>query len=123
MKITRSIETPKRNGLSFEELWESHDQGLIAAWERGKEMAIEDPELYTRAKHDELVVLPWRGGVEKAIKSKKKYGSMRYFAMWQGLRVEDLNIDTDIEFQLVCSKTNVPVTFTNDTSKYSQEQE
>lgn len=123
MKVSRAIETPKRIGLQYEQLWETEDQGLISSWERGREKASENPELRDRAIKGELIVLPWRGGVEKVIKTKNKYGSLRYLAMWQGLRGDDLEIDTTNEIQLVCSRTNVPVTFTYDVSKYSQEQE
>jgi hypothetical protein len=123
MKVIRAFETPKRVDLDYEEMWEGEDQGLISSWERGREKASENPELRDRAKNGELIVLPWRGGVEKIIKTKNKYGSLRYLAMWQGIRGQDLEIDTTCEIQLVCSRTKVPVTFTYDSSKYSQEQE
>lgn len=81
-------------------------------------MAAEKSELAEAARDGELVPLPWKGGLEAAIKSKRKYGTMRYLAMWQGLRGDDLKIDTDIEREIECSRFKVTVTFTNDYEKY-----
>jgi hypothetical protein len=67
-----------------------------------------------------LVVLPWKGGVVSAIKLGKKYGTLFYLAMWQGLRGEPLDIDTDLEVVRTCSRTGMVVTYTADRSRYSQ---
>jgi hypothetical protein len=65
-------------------------------------------------------MLPWKGGVEKVIQKKRKYGSLYYLAMWQGLRGEDLNIDADEEPELICSVTKMTVVFTNDRAKFGE---
>lgn len=116
MHIRRDITEPPRGDMPWKEKWEGADGGLIASWERGREKRIEDPELARRASEGELVVLPWSGGVEKAIKSKK-YGSLLYVAMYQGLRGESLDIATDSEVVLKCARTKVAVTYTPDPSK------
>jgi len=119
MRLFRHRDEPKRETKSFDELWNGSDHGLIACWERGREKAKESPELAAAATANELPILPWSGGVEKKIKSKTKHGSFSYLAMWQGLRGVDLDIDTDVELTLVCSRFEVPVTFTSDTSKFN----
>jgi len=81
--LKRSFSEPKRLNISWDEKWKSYDNGLIACWERGREKALEDPELAARAKSGELVILAWKGGVEKAIKAKHKYGTLNYLATWQ----------------------------------------
>ena len=107
----------------FATLWQAEDQGLIACWERGREKALESPELAAKAKLGELILLPWRGGVEKVVKTKNKYGSLRYVAMWQGIRGDALCLDTEAEFQMTCTRTGVPVTYTYDVSKFRLEQD
>lgn len=117
-KIQAAITNGIRKNLSFDELWNSEDYGLIAAWERGREMALENPALAEEALKDILIVLPWRGGIDKPIKSKFKFGSLQYLAMWQGLRGEDLHIDLSKEVSLVCSLTDTKVTFTRNIHKF-----
>ncbi|MGB2833934.1 MAG: hypothetical protein WBC07_13380 [Methylotenera sp.] len=92
-------------------MWRDSDNGLIVSWERGRDKALEDPELAQKCLNGELPTLAWKGGVDKPIKGKK-YGSLFYLATWQGLRGEDLNVDLDLEVTLTCSKTNVQVIFT-----------
>ena len=113
MRIHRSIEQPIRAGLSWPELWEGADAGLIAAWEAGRHLAAAEPEKALLARKGELIVLPWKGGWEppdpakpqKPLKGKKapKYGCLLYPAMWQGVRGEDLGVDTDRETTLNCT--------------------
>lgn len=117
----RSIASPDRTGLTWDERWKGEDLGLIVSWERGREMSREKPELAQRARNDELVILPWKGGVEKKLKAKRKYGTLYYLAMWQGLRGVDLDINIDEETTLVCSRTGMNVTYTRDTTKYASE--
>jgi len=117
MQINRSITAPRRTGMSTTQLWHASDQGLIACWERGKDLSAEAPELAKQARKGELVPLPWKGGVNKAIKSKSKFGTFRYLAMWQGLLGADLTIDTDVELSLCCTRCGVRVIFTADFSK------
>lgn len=123
MKIHQSIADPPTPSEDWHKRWEGPDQGLIFNWLRGIEKAQQDPDLATKAKAGELPLLAWRGGLEKPIKSKTKTGAMAYLAAWQGLRGEDLNIDTDIELSIICSRTGVPVLFTNQIHKLLQNQE
>lgn len=118
MKLHRSIAEPIREVAKWEERWNAEDDGLIACWERGREKRLEDPSLATQAASGQLVVLPWKGGVEKATKKKQKFGTLYYLAMWQGLRGEDLNIDTAAEIILNCTATGMAVVFTGDIAKY-----
>jgi len=78
------------------------------------------PALAAQATGGQLVVLPWKGGVEKAIKKKQKFGTLFYLAMWQGLREEDLNIDSTEEITLNCTATGMAVVFTGDIAKYAE---
>ena len=120
MKIRRSKNEPIRQGLSWEERWKGIDEGLIACWERGREKALEDSALAQSAKDGQLIVLPWKGGIEKQIKKKMKYGTLNYLAMWQGLRGDDLQIDTGTEPELTCTVTHMLVVFTKQSSKYAE---
>lgn len=113
----RSIQEPKREGLTWEELWKSADSGLITCWERGRHKAIENPELSECCKNGELPVLAWKGGVKKKIKGRK-YGSLFYLATWQGLRGEDLNISLQEEKTIICARTQVQVLFTPNLMAY-----
>jgi hypothetical protein len=120
MKIYCSISEPIRENLKWEERWRDIDQGLIACWERGREKSAEDPALAAQARDGQLIVLPWKGGVERAIKTKRKFGTLSYLAMWQGLRGEDLDLDLAEEVELTCAATGVTVVFTNDFAKYAE---
>lgn len=119
MKLYRPISTPLRSGLSTEELWHGEDDGLIACWERGREVAIERAALAAQARDGVLVVLPWRGGLERKLAAGKKYGTHRYLAMWQGLRGDALDLDTEVEVHLSCSNFGTTVIFTSDWTKFA----
>ena len=119
MKIHRSIAEPIRLNPSWEVCWRGMDQGLIACWERGREKGSEDPDLAAKARSGQLVMLPWKGGIKKITKKKEKVGTFFYLAMWQGLRGEDLNIDTITEPVLTCTGTKMTVVYTNDFAKYA----
>jgi hypothetical protein len=119
MKIHRSIREPLRHGQTWDKTWRGDDDGVIACWERGREKATEDPELALRAKQGQLVVLPWKGGVEKKLKTQK-FGTLKYLAMWQGIRGDDLDIDTERERAITCTTTGMTVTFTGDSRKYAE---
>jgi len=121
MVIHRSIEEPIRFAPTWTERWQESDAGLIISWERGRQMAEEDPVLGDLARKGQLVVLPWKGGVEKVTKAKKRYGCFKYVAMWQGLRGEDLTIDDGSDLTITCSRTGVAVTFTRDRALYGEE--
>ena len=118
MRIFRAIETPIRESLSTHQAWQTEDGGLVACWECGRGVALEQPQLAAAAIADELVPLPWKGGLRTTIKDKRKYGTMRYLAMWQGLRGENLEIDTTSERKLQCARFGVTVIFTADPVKY-----
>jgi hypothetical protein len=62
-----------------------------------------------------LVELPWRGGFAQHCKppSRPKQGHYLYIAMWQGLRNEDLDIDTATELTIICTGTGGVTTFQN----------
>jgi hypothetical protein len=117
MQFKREFSEPKRTNLSYAEAWEGDDLGVISAWERGREKRNEDLELTQKVLQGELVELPWKGGIDKPIKSKTKYGSLLYLAMLQGIKGGNLQIDTEIEVVLVCSRTGTPVTFTSNLNK------
>lgn len=127
MKIRRSITEPIRADINWDDAWAGPDAGLIAAWERGREKSKESPTLAAQALEGQLVSLPWKGGFDRATepkqkpksKSKPKHGSLLYLAMWQGLRGDDLCIDTDAEPLFTCSLTGGQVVFTGDYAKYS----
>lgn len=113
MIIDRERTAAARVGLTTAQLWNGEDGGLIACWERGREVAREQPELAKRAQSGELVMLPWRGGVEAAVKGRK-YGSHRYVAMWQGLRGCDLFIDSTSPVEIICARHSTKVIFLSD---------
>lgn len=124
MKIQRSIQEPIREALDTQARWHGEDEGLIACWERGREMARERPGLAEEARDGVMMVLPWKGGVEQKLKAKApKIGTYRYLAMWQGLRGEDLDIDTAVEVLRTCSKFGQDVLYTHDPEKYAADTE
>lgn len=92
-RLHRSIKTPIRTGLSWDERWLGPDDGLVWCWERGRQKREEDPTLATKAEQGELVSLAW------------KRGTLEYLATWQGLRCEDLDIAVDDVVEMVCKKT------------------
>jgi hypothetical protein len=120
-QIHRAVTTPIREGLDTEQRWLGPDKGVIAAWERGRQLSRENPELSSRARAGELMVLPWKGGVERALKSGQKYGTKRYLAMWLGLRGDDLDIDLTNETERRCTVTGMTVVYTSDPAKCAGE--
>jgi hypothetical protein len=121
-KVFRSVSEPIRTDLTWEAMCKDKDNGLIISWERGREMSVESPELAEKCLNGELPVLAWKGGVDKPIKGKK-YGALHYLATWQGLRGDDLSIDTTQEIIMRCSKTNVEVVYTANLLTAEAEQE
>lgn len=118
MLIYRPISELPRMAEDFATRWEGEDRGLITCWERGREKALEDPKLAERAKAGELVPLAWKGGLEKPVQGR--FGCLQYLATWQGLRGEDLNIETSEETSITCARYNVRVVFTGDISKFAK---
>lgn len=116
--VKRRIEEPLRKELSYEEAWEGPDNGLIKCWEVGRARAEKSPALSDQCRQGELPVLGWKGGVSRTLVKLEKFGALNYLAQWQGLRGEDLDIDTTQETTLTCTKTGMIVIFTPDQSKY-----
>ena len=119
MKVFRSVSEPIRQLKAWDARWAGPDRGLIACWERGREKGNEDSELAQRARDGQLVVLPFKGGVACTIKAEQKFGTHFYLAMWQGLRGEDLNLDTGDELAITCTVTGLTVVYTGDPAKYA----
>lgn len=111
-----TTEAPDLSRLSFDERWKGPDGGLVFTWTTGLELASRNHELSRSALRGELPVLPWKGGVDKPIKGTK-IGALHYLAMWQGLRNEDLDIDTEASPRMRCSRTGVQVVFTGDVQR------
>lgn len=116
MRFTVDKTTPIRNGADYGQRWNGSDRGLIAAWERGRELATDNPDLSAKALQGELVPLPFKGGIERAMKDRK-FGSLLYFAMWQGLRGDDLDIDTTREYTSICTRFGTTVVFTTNVAR------
>lgn len=112
MRITHQNDVPVVLAESWDERWEGHDAGLLAAYARGREKGVEDPTLKVAAQAGELPVLPWAGGLSSQIKSKTKMGSLYYLAMWQGIRGDNLKIETTRKIRMTCTKFGVTVIFT-----------
>lgn len=119
--IKRSFDTPDRENPDWIERWKGEDLGLITSWEVGRKLRESSPDIAEKAKNGELPVLGFKGGVEKNLKLKIKYGSLNYLAQWQALRGEDLNIDTDLEYEITCKRTGVVVVFGSDLIKLSSD--
>jgi hypothetical protein len=119
MRVYRSIDEPIRQNLTWEEKWSGPDRGLIIAWEVGRKEALADGDLESRAINGELVPFGWKGGVREKLK-KEKYGCLFYLAAWQGLRSQALDIETEDEIALTCTRTDMTVIFTNDAEKYGE---
>lgn len=117
MIVTHPASNPPPISDDYATRMEGPDQGAINAWTTGLAKRADSPELAAKATAGELPVLPFRGGVETAIKTKTKVGHLLYVAMWQGLRGDDLLIDTDSEICMTCTRTGVPVLYTMDFEK------
>jgi len=117
-RIYRSYQEPKREGLTWDELWRGDDKGLIICWETGRELRKKEPKTAEKAENGELPVFVWKGGTKNAIQKNEKYGTLQYLAQWQGLRGEDLDIDLSEERELICSRTRMKVIYTGDIKKY-----
>lgn len=120
MRIHRAIDAPASGDtLTWAERWEGPDAGLVAAWEAGRALAPRRPDLAEAARAGQLVELPWKGGLTRALKpGAPKVGALLYVAMWQGLRGDALDLDTDAELDLTCTRFGTTVTFTSDSTRY-----
>jgi hypothetical protein len=118
VRITRDIGDPPTDGHTWKQRWNGSDLGLIAAWEGGIRISNQDPFLADCARQGHLVVLSWQGGVKRRLKKDRKYGSLKYLAMWRGLRGEPLEISLIDEVTLTCTLTKMKITYTPDRAKY-----
>ena len=109
-RIYRSINTPIRKNLSWEEIWRREDRGLIIGWELGRKLQETDPELTTKFRNGELPIMAWKGGADKNIKAVK-YGTLNYLATRQGILNKDLDLDFTKNYYLVCSKYNTKIKY------------
>lgn len=123
MRIQRSILDPILQIDDYDARINGDDKGLINAWYVGRRLADKSPDLAARARNGELPVLGVKGGISKKIKVPNKFGSLWYVAQWQGLRGEDLNVDTDAEIVMRCSRFGVEVLFTLDLEKLGRSQD
>lgn len=120
--IHRSYKEPDRVGLAYDDIWSGPDKSLIQCWEVGRQFRTKDPETAARAAAGELVTLPWKGGTgnfgewTQVKKPPVRYGSLRYLAMWQGLRGEDLNIDIATQTTITCTRSKRAVIFDLETA-------
>lgn len=115
--IYRSISKPIRENLTRDEKWSGPDHGLIACWENGRQLKRSKPDLAEKVIRGELPVMGWKGGVSKKLKVKK-YGTLYYLAEWQGMRGDDLSINTDLVYELTCTKTGMLVSFKDHMKEY-----
>jgi len=122
MRIYKSISDSVIDITDYDERINGPDRGLINSWFAGRKLALRDPDLVARIMAGELPVLAAKGGVEKKIKGEKA-GSLWYLAAWQGLRGEDLDIDTEAEYSMVCSRFGVRVVYTFDRNKLGKSQD
>ena len=134
MIIDVNIDVPIRNGLTPNELWKQSDKGIIKAWELGREWAKLYPKMSSDAKSGYLIELKrktgyragdeenyvslFKGGFNKPQKESFRYGTLHYYAMWIGLRGDNLTINLDDEYPLTCKKTNMKVLYTYEAKKY-----
>lgn len=113
MNIRCSINERPLLSTHWEKRWQGPDNGLLCSWLRGIEKAGTEIELRDAAVKGELPPLAWKGG-GPSIKAGKRWGSLHYLATWQGLRGEDLSIDTVARAVVTCTRTGMIVTFTDD---------
>jgi DNA helicase-2/ATP-dependent DNA helicase PcrA len=120
--VQRPFSEPDRQALSWEQIWQGPDRGLIKCWEIGRALGQQNSDLAECCKNGALPPLHWKGGAARALRKKEKFGSLRYLAQWQGLRGDDLYVDLETELTLTCSTTGMVVTFTPDLTKLADQQ-
>jgi hypothetical protein len=118
IRVAPDLDQSTRAELTWNERWNGPDRGLNASWDAGRHLAKEMPALAKRARDGELVMLPWKGGVQRRTKAGHKYGTLKYLAMWQGLRGDSLQVALDREVTLKCSRTAMEVTYTPEPKKF-----
>jgi len=110
-RLQRSISEPIRQDLSWHDIWQGPDKGLIYCWEKGRMKRVDQPEDAACAERGELIALVWKGGVRKKLKAETVRGTLNYLATWQGIRGEDLDIDMEGERVIICSKFKQAIVF------------
>lgn len=119
MKISISVSRALRSETSPSTLWRGDDRGLIQAWEIGRRQAQQKPKLASKACAGELPASDlFQGGYDKRLEASFQYGSLHYYSMWLGWRGQDLEIDTEQEYPVVCSKNRMGVVYTMASDKY-----
>ncbi len=121
MHISRSIQEDIRENLSYDERENQEDNGLMSAWEVGRNQAQKDEELVLRVINGALPVSVFKGGFKKKLDTITfKYATFKYLAQLQGLKGVDLDIDTDRDdgLELVCSETGMKSIFSADINHF-----
>jgi len=85
MRIQRAITEKIRVDPTFEERWESEDQGVITSWEVGRLRRESTEERWVNMVENARVLEFPRTGLKK--------GSAHYLAQLQGLRNQDLDVE------------------------------
>ena len=134
MLFERDFTSPYRDADSVAKRFDGPDKGLITAWEVGRKMRAKNHHLL---KYYDLGALPmdgFKGGAfdveayEKALKEGTEYefpvtpleGTLHYLAQLQGLKGENLSVDTDKEYTLTCKLSNRTCKLTNNASRYAK---
>ena len=113
MLVTQAADAPSTLASSWEDRWHGPDCGLIAAWQAGRDLALLRADLVAACVANELPELPWKGNGRLLKRRVPRYGPFHYVAMWQGLRGDDLHIDTSIDLRRVCARTGQAVIYTS----------
>lgn len=112
--VTASVLVPPPEASVYVDRWGTVEATVLTCWHNGLQKRKEQgwAETAAQASAGELPLLPWRGGVDPEAKSAAtKVGTLQYLAMWQGLRGEDLAIDTGGQLTVTCTRTGVKMTF------------
>ncbi|MDB4563975.1 hypothetical protein N9084_01570 [Flavobacteriales bacterium] len=119
MRISVPISSELRSESTPDVLWRGEDKGLMQAWEIGRRQSSDQSDVAKRAKQDELPASTiFQGGQDERLTTPVQFGSLHYYCMWLGWRGQDLEVDTDQEYPLVCSRTKMGVVFTIDSKKF-----
>lgn len=119
VKIVIPISESLRVDKTPFDLWRNDDHGLIHAWELGRRQGTKSSILAEKATRGELPASNlFRGGYEERLTAPFQYGSLHYYCLWMGWKGVDLEVYTEREYPLVCTKTHMGVVYTLDSYKY-----
>ena len=119
MRISVPISSELRSESTPDVLWRGEDKGLLQAWEIGRRQSSDQSDVAKRAKQGELPASTiFQGGQDERLTTPVQFGSLHYYCMWLGWRGQDLEVDTDQEYPLVCSRTQMGVVYTIDSKKF-----